>query len=194
MKVHSSQFIGSYGQPKQRRGPRLPEIAFAGRSNVGKSSLINCLLGRKQLAKISRTPGKTRQLNYILVNERFYFVDLPGYGFAKVSHKERERWAKLIESYLRENVFLHGVVAIIDVRHGPTESDLQLLQWLAEMKHNVLVVATKADKLSRQQLKQAEKRIYQVLETLPVHGPVIFSSRNGMGKKEVWRALELFLE
>ena len=194
MKKVTAEFVGSFTHLSQLPKKRLPEVAFAGRSNVGKSSLINTLLGRKQLARTSGTPGKTRQLNYILVNDQFYFVDLPGYGFAKVSRTEREKWSKLIESYVSQNEFLKAVVSIIDIRHGPTESDLELLKWLAHIEVNTLVVATKADKLSRNQVKQAEQRITQMIETLPVHGPVFFSSQTGVGKRELWQAIEIFLE
>ncbi|MFQ5633498.1 MAG: ribosome biogenesis GTP-binding protein YihA/YsxC, partial [bacterium] len=140
MKISHSEFIASYSQIGQLPKLRLPEIAFAGRSNVGKSSLINRLLNRKNLARTSGTPGKTRQLNYILVNQNIYFVDLPGYGFAKVSKQERSRWQQLIEAYMAKNDALKVVVSIIDARHGPTDLDMELLEWLVHIKAPILVV------------------------------------------------------
>lgn len=194
MKVQTVQFVGSFTHLGQLPKRRLPEVAFAGRSNVGKSSLINSLLGKKNIAKTSSTPGKTRQLNYILVNERFYFVDLPGYGFARVSRQEREQWGKLIEQYIKQSASLRLIISIIDVRHGPMESDIELIRWLAFLQREVLVVATKADKLSRSQLVQAENRITRAIEAFPVHGPVFYSARTGTGKKQLWKSIEPFLE
>ena len=194
MKRVQAQFVGSFSKIEQIPKRRLPEVLFAGRSNVGKSSLINCLLGQKHLAKISSTPGKTRQLNYILVNDAFYFVDLPGYGYAKVSQAERERWRQLIERYITDNPYLRLIVSIIDIRHGPMDSDLELIRWLAHLELDTLVVATKADKLKRQQFVQAQRSITQMLEQLPIHGPLFFSAKTGMGKRELWQNIELFLE
>lgn len=192
-KLHA-EFIGSFSHITQIPKLRLPEIAFAGRSNVGKSSLINCLLGRKNMAKTSSTPGKTRQLNYISINSRFYFVDLPGYGFAKVSKSERDRWARLIEQYFSDNTYLRKVIGIIDIRHGPTESDQELINWLVSLKIPLLLVATKSDKLKRNELAKAERRIATTIGALPVDGPIIFSSTKGTGKKELWRAINRVLE
>lgn len=194
MNIRHAEFIAGYADIRQLPRRRLPEIAFAGRSNVGKSSLINRLLQRKNLARTSGTPGKTRQLNYILVNEKLYFVDMPGYGFAKVSQSERERWRRLIESYLLDNPVLRVVVCIIDARHGPAPSDVQLFTWLAENRIPALVVATKVDKLNRRERQQAEKRIVESIGKLPVGGPVFFSSTSGEGKRELLRSLELYLE
>lgn len=194
MKVQTAQFVGSYASLDKLPKRRLPEIAFAGRSNVGKSSLINSLLGKKELARTSSTPGKTRQLNYILVNEAFYFVDLPGYGFARVSQEERRRWGHLIETYVENSPYLRVVVSIIDIRHGPMPSDLELIQWLTSIDRACLVVATKADKLGRGQLAQAERRITHAVEQFPVHGPIFYSAKTGLGKRELWTALESFLE
>ncbi len=194
MRRVQAKFIGSFTRVDQLPKLRLPEIAFAGRSNVGKSSLINTLLGQKQLARISGTPGKTRQLNYILVNEKFYFVDLPGYGFAKVSQAERKRWAEMIEKYMSRNSYLRLIVSIIDIRHGPMASDLELIEWLVHLQREVLVVATKADKLRRGQLAEAERRITREIESFPVHGPLFFSAKTGMGKTDLWRNITTFLE
>ncbi len=194
MKIKESKFIGSFSTIDQLPKIKLPEIAFAGRSNVGKSSLINSLLTRKNLARISNTPGKTQLLNYICVNDAFYMVDLPGYGFAKVPKAEKARWRKLIEAYMISSQQLRGVVSLIDSRHGPARSDLELIAWLAEIEIPCLVVATKVDKLNRKQFNEAQRRIVQHIEKLPVHGPLFTSSANGQGKKELWQSLSNILE
>ena len=194
MKIKESRFIGSFATVDQLLNDGLPEIAFAGRSNVGKSSLINNLLNRKNIARISNTPGKTRLLNYIRVNEAFYLVDLPGYGFAKVPKAEKYRWRKLIETYIATSSRLRCVVSLIDSRHGPAKSDLELIAWLAEMEMPCLVVATKVDKLNRKQYNEAQRRILQRVENLPVHGPLFTSSAKGLGKKELWQSISNILE
>jgi len=194
MKVRQVEFVGSFPDVAKLPKRRLQEIAFAGRSNVGKSSMINSLLTRKNLARTSGTPGKTRQLNYILINDAFYFVDLPGYGFAKVPRAERERWARLIDRYIENNPYLRLLVSIIDIRHGPTETDLELLRWITHFQIETVVVATKADKLNRAQLQKAEARITAAIETMPVHGPIFFSAQSGLGKPQVWQIVESFLE
>lgn len=194
MKITHTEFIASYTKVTQLPKLRLPEIAFAGRSNVGKSSLINCLLNRKNLARTSSTPGKTRQLNYILVNKKIYFVDLPGYGFAKVSRQERSSWQQLIESYILKNHTLKAAVSIIDARHGPTNLDVELHEWLAHVEVATLVVATKIDKLNRKEFSQAKYRITQAVEKFPVGGPIFFSSTTGVGKNELLLSLDHYLE
>ncbi|KAA3620208.1 MAG: YihA family ribosome biogenesis GTP-binding protein [Calditrichaeota bacterium] len=194
MKIKESKFIGSFANNTQLPKDRLPEIAFAGRSNVGKSSLINTLLARKNLARISNTPGKTQLLNYIRVNDAFYLVDLPGYGFAKVPKSEKRRWRLMIDDYLKESPYLRGVVSLIDSRHGPANSDLELISWLAELEIPCLVVATKVDKLNRKQFNESQNRILQTIERFPVHGPLFISSANGQGKKELWQSISNLLE
>ena len=146
------------------------------------------------MARISSTPGKTRQLNFFAINQGFYLVDLPGYGFAKVSKSEKRKWQQLIEQYILTSQQLRCVVSIVDARHGPTQSDIELIEWLAENDIRCLVVATKVDKLNRKQRNEATKRITQVIEQLPVDGPIFFSSESGEGKQELWRSLTLFLE
>ena len=194
MKITQADFVASYSDLKQLPKLRLPEIAFAGRSNVGKSSLINRLLNRKNLARTSGTPGKTRQLNYLLINESMHFVDLPGYGFAKVSRDERARWQKLIEAYMTENEALKAVVSLIDVRHGPTELVMELLEWLTHLRMPTLIVATKIDKLKQAQLARAKKHITNIVGKLPVDGPIYFSSITGAGKNELLHSLDSYLE
>ncbi len=194
MKIRQAEFIGSFTSLKQLPARKLPEIAFAGRSNVGKSSLINRLLGRKNLARTSSTPGKTRQLNYILVNDAFYVVDLPGYGYAKVSRREKIQWQKLVEAYIAGSEELRCVVSIIDSRHGPTESDMELIEWLAWLGKPTLVVASKVDKLKQRDFQKARNRITAAVENLPVSGPMFFSAVSGKGKNELWTVLRDFLE
>lgn len=193
MKVHSVEFIKSVDDVRQLPADRLSEVAFAGRSNVGKSSLINRLLNRKNAARISSTPGKTRQINYFRINEKFYFVDLPGYGFARVSRKERLHWQTLIESYLQQSEGLRGIVSIIDCRIGPTDLDQQLLEWLRGVNAVVIVVATKADKLSRAKMLAQLNKFNQQLKEYLTRPILAFSAATGTGKRELWREIDQLL-
>lgn len=166
----------------------LPQIAFAGRSNVGKSSLMNALLGRKNLVKTSSIPGKTRQLNFFLVDQLFYFVDLPGFGYARISKEERVRISKLIENYLRHSTQLRGLLYLIDLRTGGTELDIEMVQTLASSGVPMLLVATKGDKLKRSEQNRALQQIqnrFQLDE--PPHW---VSSSSGRGVDELWSAIE----
>lgn len=194
MKIKYSDFVGSFSAVDQIPKDQLPEIAFAGRSNVGKSSLINMLLTRKNIARTSNTPGKTRMLNYIRINDAFYFVDLPGFGFAKVAKAEKQRWHQLIESYMQNSSQLRAVVSLIDSRHGPMNSDIELISWVASLEIPCLVIATKTDKLNRKQFNESQRLILQKIEQFPVHGPLFSSSANGQGKKEIWQSLSTLLE
>ena len=159
MKITSAEFIKSAVKPDQYPKTGMPEIAFAGRSNVGKSSLINTLLGRKKLAQTSATPGKTRLINFFTVNAKLSFVDLPGYGFAKVSRAEQEKWGPMIETYLGERVNLRLVVSILDIRHDPTQQDRDLIEWLRHYGRNHLIVLTKSDKISRGEAMRRRRQI-----------------------------------
>ena len=171
--------------PDQYPASGLPEIALAGRSNVGKSSLINTFLGRKNLARTSSTPGKTRTINFYTVNEEWYFVDLPGYGYAKISKEERAKWGKFIETYLSNREELAGIIQLVDLRHPPMESDKTMIEWLAHYHIPILVAGTKADKLSRGQWAKQIKQVRQGL-ALPAGTPVIaFSAVSGQGKEEL---------
>lgn len=185
MKITSVEFVKSVARLEQLPKDRLSEVAFAGRSNVGKSSLINCLLNRKKMAKTSSTPGKTRHLNYFRINDRFYFVDLPGYGYAKVSRREREQWQSLIEAFITKSANLRGIISIIDCQVGPTELDRQLLQWLKSIEMPVQVVATKADKLSKSALNGQIKKLEVKLAPIVGRGLLAFSATKGFGKKEL---------
>ncbi|MEZ7852757.1 MAG: ribosome biogenesis GTP-binding protein YihA/YsxC [SAR324 cluster bacterium] len=192
MKIRSAEFILSASSPWQFPPPTLPEIAFAGRSNVGKSTLINSLLNRKKLVKTSSTPGKTQLINFFNINDKFHFVDLPGYGFAKVPENVRKQWQRLIESYLQERESLRNVVLIVDSRHGPTKQDRQLKEWLDYYERPVLIVASKVDKLKRGQIQKNLKIIRQDLALNKT--PLAHSSLEKGRREEIWKNLNPWLE
>jgi len=177
--------VGSFFALDQLPRDHLPQIAVAGRSNVGKSSLLNRIVGRKKLAKVSRTPGRTRSLNFFRIDNRYYIVDLPGYGYAKVSKSVREEWGQLIEDYLNTGEDLIGLVLLLDCRRDVTEGDWRLIEWLSERKVPVLVAVTKADKLTRDKLN---RRVQTIESELGVSA-IPFSVVTGIGKSELWRAL-----
>jgi GTP-binding protein len=194
MKVNQAEFVISAVGPSQYPEDALPEIALAGRSNVGKSSLINRMLGRKNLARTSSQPGKTQTLNYYRINEDLYFVDLPGYGYAKVSKTERERWGKFIESYLLNRETLKLVLLLIDLRHPPTKDDQAMYGWL---KHNgvpVCVVTTKADKIPKGKWQKHAKIVRETLGMDKGDTLQLFSSEIGLGKDELWSLLDRLVE
>jgi len=199
MTIKQAEFAMSVAHAAQLPKDNLPQIAFCGRSNVGKSSLINSLLNRRHLAKTSNTPGKTRLLNFFRLTpsespiQPFYFVDLPGYGYAKVSQSEREQWRQLIESYLEKSDKLCGIISLIDSRHGPLESDLELLSWLAHLRQRIVVVATKADKLSNKQRAEQQREISTSLRHLPTRGLIFYSSITALGRKELWQQINEFV-
>jgi GTP-binding protein len=166
-----------------------PEIAFAGRSNVGKSTLINVLLNRKNMAKTGSTPGRTRALNFFAVGTGLYFVDLPGYGYAKVPQEERKAWGVMVETYLRKRPNLKAVVVILDIRRDPASGDLNLLQWLRDYGKEPLIVLTKSDKLSKQQSLAHANLIRQQIEGVSVSVPIVFSSKTREGKDEIWKRI-----
>ncbi len=185
MKIRSAEFILSASKAGQFPTPSLPEIAFAGRSNVGKSTLINSLLNRKKLVKTSATPGKTQLINFFRINDEFHFVDLPGYGFAKVPGSVRLKWKDLVEDYLRERETLRNVVLIIDCRHNPTVQDRQLMEWLQHYQRPALIVASKIDKLKRGQVQKHLKQIQNdlSLETAPLGHSSLQSGKRDDRKK-----------
>jgi GTP-binding protein len=171
----------------------LPEVAFAGRSNVGKSSLLNTLWGKKGLARTSSTPGKTRTINFYEVENSYYFTDLPGYGYAKVPLQMRRRWAKAIEEYFRTRKNLRAVVLVMDSKLGPTELDLQLVNWLKTLRPELplIPVLTKVDKASQKELSSALNRSKEVPFDTEV---ILFSAKTGQGKDKLWKVLLEFLQ
>ena len=164
----------------------LPEVCFAGRSNVGKSSLINALTNRKRLARTSNTPGKTQQMNYYNIAQKFYIVDLPGFGFAKVPEKERKRWGKDIKQYLLRRNTLNMILHLVDARHDPTRLDTDFFYWMASNQKPFSVILTKADKLSANKLAASKKTVKKTLEKMNIEVPIIVtSSDSGRGMKEL---------
>ena len=192
MKIHSAEFLLSASTTRQFPAATLPEIAFAGRSNVGKSTLINSLLNRKKLVKTSATPGKTQLINFFKINDQFYFVDLPGYGYAKVPESVRRKWQNLVEAYLSERETLRNVVLIIDCRHNPTVQDRQLLEWLEYYQRPSLIVASKIDKLKRGQVKKHLQKIKHDLSIESV--PLGHSSMQYGRREEIWKKLIPWIE
>ncbi|HEV2912557.1 MAG TPA: ribosome biogenesis GTP-binding protein YihA/YsxC [Pyrinomonadaceae bacterium] len=187
MKITSTEFIKSaFAESDWPRDP-LPEVAFLGRSNVGKSSLINSLVGVRGMARTSNTPGRTQALNFFLINKRFRFVDLPGYGFARVPKNVRASWGEMATNYLAKRPGLVLSIQIVDTRHEPTTLDLQLNEWLIANAKPRVVVATKSDKLSQNELRKSLERVRRVMDAERV---VAYSATRGVGRDEVWRIIE----
>ena len=181
-----AMFSRSAGAPKDFLKDGLPQFAFAGRSNVGKSSVINRLLNRKNLAYVGASPGKTTEINYFLVDDRAYLVDLPGYGYAKVSQAEKERWAKLMETYFQEGAdAITAGVLIVDIRHKPTENDKVMHRWFRESGCPEIIVANKLDKLKKSPVEPALALIRETLELTDEDILIPFSAEKGMGKDEL---------
>lgn len=188
MKIKKAELYGIYAHMKDLPATILPEVAIVGRSNVGKSSLINKLVNRKNLARSSSTPGKTRTINYYLINEAWFLVDLPGYGYAKVSKSEQARWGKVIESYLATRSQLRGILHLVDIRHPPSRDDIAVQGWMIHHELPLLVVATKGDKISRGQRSKHVTVIKKDLNLPPGVEPLCFSTVTGEGV-EALRAL-----
>ncbi|MFC4737469.1 ribosome biogenesis GTP-binding protein YihA/YsxC [Bacillus daqingensis] len=190
MKVTQAELTISAAKPDQFPKNPAPEIALSGRSNVGKSSLINTLLARKGLARTSQRPGKTQTLNYYWINDRFHFVDVPGYGYAKVSKKEREAWGRVMETYFQEREQLKAVVQLIDARHEPTEDDIMMYDWLKYHELPVIVIGTKADKVPKNKWDTHKKKIREALELEEEDPLLLFSSETGYGKDKAWSHIQ----
>ena len=182
MKIKSVEFIKSVVDTNAIPTGGYPEIAFSGRSNVGKSSLINCLLNRRAIARVSSTPGKTQQLNFYLVNESVYFVDLPGYGYAKAPKQLKSRWKRLVESYFDRSQNLRGIVQLIDSRHDPTSEDLEMINWLAVREVPTILILTKIDKLRPNQRAKNFKLIGGTLDWAAEDQILPFSVKTGEGR------------
>lgn len=193
MIIRSAKFICSAVTPGQYPPDDLPEVAFAGRSNVGKSSLINKILNRKKLVRTSKTPGRTQLLNFFEINELWRFVDLPGYGYAKVPAEVQKRWRPMVESYLTTRVNLRGMVWLLDIRREVSKEDLQLWDWLQAKQVEVIIVVTKADKLSKNKRNKQAASIARSLGR-EAQELIQFSATSGEGKDEIWQALLRILE
>ena len=168
----------------------LPEIAFAGKSNVGKSSLINGLLNRKSIARTSAQPGKTQTINFYNVNKNLYFVDLPGYGYAKVSVEIRAKWGKMIERYLHGSPQLKKVFLLIDIRHVPSENDCMMYDWIVDNGYEPVIICTKLDKIKRSQVQKNLKLIREKLDLVPGTTMIPFSAQTKQGRDEIWNLIE----
>ncbi|BDF33266.1 putative GTP-binding protein EngB [Lachnospiraceae bacterium] len=167
-----------------------PEIAFSGKSNVGKSSLINALMNRKSYARISATPGKTQTINYYNINDELYLVDLPGYGYAKVSEKEKIKWGQLVERYLHSSRQLKAVFLLIDIRHEPSANDKMMYDWIVGQGYEPIIIATKLDKIKRSQIEKHIKMLRTGLKLIPGTKVIPFSSMTKQGRDEIWELVE----
>ncbi|MBL4951209.1 YihA family ribosome biogenesis GTP-binding protein [Neobacillus sp. YIM B02564] len=193
MKVTSSEIVISAVRQEQYPESNLPEFALAGRSNVGKSSFINKMLNRKGLARISSKPGKTQTLNFFLINDLLHFVDVPGYGYAKVSKSERAAWGKMIETYFTTREQLKAVVLIVDLRHPPTEDDVMMYDFLKYYQIPCIIIATKADKVPKGKWQKHVKVIRETLDLEANDQIVVFSAETGEGKDAAWTIIESFI-
>ena len=172
----------------------LPEVAFAGKSNVGKSSLINALMNRKSLARTSAQPGKTQTINFYRINDELYLVDLPGYGYAKVPESEKQKWGKMVEKYLRQSKMLRAVFLLVDIRHAPGEHDKMMYDWIVRQGYDPIIICTKLDKIKR---SQKEKQLKLVRETLSVKNGTklfAFSAETKQGREELWEEMDRLIE
>ncbi len=186
MKVTSAEFVISAVSPNQYPTDGLPEIALVGRSNVGKSSLINKMLNRKSLARTSARPGKTQTLNYFLVNKQLYFVDFPGYGYAKVAKSLKQQWGKMIETYLTSRDQLRFIIQLVDIRHPPSKDDVAMYDWCKQIGLPAVVVATKGDKIARGRWQAHTKVIREHLRMRETDTLLVFSAETGQGRDELW--------
>lgn len=190
MKIVSAEFVTSAAEAFQYPETSCPEVAFAGRSNVGKSSLINTLANRKDLARTSNTPGRTRLINFYVINRAWGFVDLPGYGYAKVSEEVRRGWGPMVETYLERRKNLRLVLLVLDIRRDPSEKDHDLIQWLLSHRVPFRLILTKADKLSRSRMLARKSEIEKLLD-LPEGAPlIIFSAKTGQGRDDIWKIIQ----
>lgn len=193
MKIIKSDLHAIAVEPKQYPKDKLPEIAFAGRSNVGKSSFINSMINRSNLARTSGKPGKTRTINFYIINDKFRFVDLPGYGYAQVSKAEKEKWGEIIETYLVNRENLKEIVLIVDIRHKPTDQDLIMYEWIKSFGYRGIVIATKLDKIPRSNYEKNIKLIKNKLN-IPDNNLIIpYSSNKKTNQDKVWKIFEQIL-
>jgi len=189
MKIRSTEITMSAVNKSQYPPEGIPEIALVGRSNVGKSSIVNTLLNRRNFARTSQTPGKTRTINFYLINEEFYFVDLPGYGYARVAKSEKQKWGGIMERYLEDRDVLCSIFLLVDIRHEPTEDDKLMYEWLKHYGYNCAVVATKSDKISRGQYQKHISIIRRKLQMAAEEKVIPVSSLKKTGVEELWNEI-----
>ena len=189
MKIRSSEIVVSAIKKEQYPSEGLPEIALVGRSNVGKSSATNALLNRRNFARTSQTPGKTRTINFYKINEEFYFVDLPGYGYAKVAKSEKDKWGVIMERYLQDRDELCAIFLLVDIRHEPTNDDVMMYEWIKHFGYNCVVIATKADKISRGQYQKHISIIRKKLQLEKDEKVIPLSSSKKTGVEDVWNEI-----
>ena len=189
MKIRSSEIVVSAINKNQYPSEGLPEIALVGRSNVGKSSATNALLNRRNFARTSQTPGKTRTINFYKINNEFYFVDLPGYGYAKVSKSEKDKWGVIMERYLQDRQELCAIFLLVDIRHEPTNDDVMMYEWIKHFGYNCVVIATKADKISRGQYQKHISIIRKKLQLEKGEKVIPLSSSKKTGVEDVWNEI-----
>ena len=189
MKIRSTEMVVSAVNRNQYPTEGLPEIALVGRSNVGKSSTINTLLNRRNFARTSQTPGKTRTINFFLINNEFYFVDLPGYGYAKIAKSEKEKWGVIMERYLQDRNELCAIFLLVDIRHEPTNDDVMMYEWIKHFGYNCVVIAHKADKISRGQYQKHFSIIRKKLQLEKDEKIIPISSLKKTGVEEVWNEI-----
>lgn len=193
MKVTSAEIVISAVSQKQFPEDKLPEIALAGRSNVGKSSFINKMIQRRSLARTSSKPGKTQTLNFYKINDQFYFVDVPGYGYAKVSKQEQNKWGVMMEEYFESREPLQAVILITDIRHRPTNDDIQMYEYLKYFHLPVIIIATKLDKVPNSKRSKYFKRTVEAMNPEPNDHIFPFSAQTGEGKEQIWNLLKNYL-
>ena len=189
MKIRSSEIVVSAIRKEQYPAEGLPEIALVGRSNVGKSSATNALLNRRNFARTSQTPGKTRTINFYKINNEFYFVDLPGYGYAKVSKSEKDKWGVIMERYLQDRQELCAIFLLVDIRHEPTNDDVMMYEWIKHFGYNCVVIATKADKISRGHYQKHISIIRKKLQLEKDEKVIPLSSSKKTGVEDVWNEI-----
>lgn len=190
MKVNNVELVISAVRPDQYPEDGLPEFALAGRSNVGKSSFINKMIGRKSMARISSKPGKTQTLNFYKIEEKLFYVDVPGYGYAKVSKSEREAWGKMIERYITDREPLRAVIQIVDLRHPPSKDDIAMYEFMKHFEIPCIIIATKADKIPKGKWDKHKKIVRTTLDMDKTDPLIVFSSETGLGKDEAWQEIE----
>lgn len=189
MKIRNAEITMSAVNKSQYPTDGIPEIALVGRSNVGKSSTVNTLLNRRNFARTSQTPGKTRTINFYLINKEFFFVDLPGYGYAKIAKSEKEKWGIIMERYLQERDELCAIFLLVDIRHEPTNDDVMMYEWIKHFGYNCVVIATKADKISRGQYQKHMNIIRKKLQMDPNEKILPISSLKKTGVEEIWNEI-----